>query len=142
MTAYNSVDGSPASANNWLLNTTLKQKWGFDGFVISDASAVGGANVLHNTSNDYAISGKQSLMNGLDVIFQTAHEHGKLFIKPFLDGSIPTATIDAAVARVLKAKFELGLFEHPYIPENGTDSSVYLKHQLLAKNLQKLPLFY
>ena len=133
MTAYNSVDGSPSSANNWLLNTTLKEKWGFKGFVISDASAVGGANVLHNTSNSYEESGKQSIVNGLDVIFQTAHEHGKLFIQPFLDGSIPKATIDAAVARVLTAKFELGLFEAPYVSEDLVDSSSYLKHQLIAK---------
>lgn len=133
MTAYNSIDGSPASANNWLLNTTLKEKWGFKGFVISDASAVGGANVLHYTSKDYAESGKQSITNGLDVLFQTAQEHGKLFIQPFLDGSIPSSTIDAAVARVLTAKFELGLFEHPYTPENSTDSSYQQMHQLLAK---------
>ncbi len=133
MTAYNSVDGSPASANNWLLNTTLKEKWGFKGFVISDASAVGGANVLHHTANSYEESGKQAITNGLDVIFQTAQEHGKLFIQPFLDGSIPKATIDAAVARVLTAKFELGLFEHPYATENKIDTSFYLKHLALAK---------
>jgi beta-glucosidase len=133
MTAYNSVDGSPASANNWLLNTTLKEKWGFKGFVISDASAVGGANVLHYTTKDYSESGKESITNGLDVIFQTAQEHGKLFIQPFLDGSIPTSKIDAAVARVLTAKFELGLFENPYTPENNNDISYYLKHQILAK---------
>lgn len=133
MTAYNSVDGSPSSANNWLLNTTLKNNWGFKGFVISDASAVGGANVLHNTSNDYAESGKQAIVNGLDVIFQTAHEHGKLFIEPFLDGSIPKEKIDAAVARVLTAKFELGLFEQPYVSENIFDTSFILINQQLAK---------
>ena len=133
MTAYNSLDGSPASANNWLLNTTLKEKWGFKGFVISDASAVGGANVLHNTSASYEESGKQAIMNGLDVIFQTAHEHGKLFIQPFLDGSIPQSTIDAAVSRVLTAKFELGLFEQPYVSEDFTDSESYIAHQKLAK---------
>ena len=133
MTAYNSVDGSPSSANNWLLNSTLKEKWGFTGFVISDASAVGGANVLHNTSNDYAESGKQAIINGLDVIFQTDHEHGKLFIQPFLDGSIQSTKIDAAVARVLTAKFELGLFEQPYVSENISDTSFILKNRLLAK---------
>lgn len=133
MTAYNSVDGSPASANNWLLNTTLKEKWGFHGFVISDASAVGGANVLHNTSKNYAESGKQAIINGLDVIFQTAYEHGKLFIQPFLDGSIPKATIDSAVSRVLTAKFELGLFENPYVSEDVRDTSFIFKNRQLAK---------
>jgi beta-glucosidase len=133
MTAYNSLDGTPASANNWLLNTTLKEKWGFKGFVISDASAVGGANVLHNTSKTYDESGKQALMNGLDVIFQTSHEHGKLFIQPFLDGSIPKATIDSAVARILCAKFELGLFEQPYVSEILIDSNQIKKHKELSQ---------
>ncbi len=133
MTAYNSVNGIPASSNNWLLNETLKKKWGFNGFVISDASAVGGANVLHNTSKTYDESGKQAITNGLDVIFQTDHEHGKLFIQPFLDGSISNAIIDSAVARVLKAKFELGLFETPYVKENLINSNTIENQKELSK---------
>lgn len=133
MTSYNSVNGSPASANNWLLNTTLKEKWDFKGFVISDASAVGGATVLHNTAKDYAASGKQAVMAGLDVIFQTAWEHHQLFIPPFLDGSIPKYVIDSAVARVLTAKFQLGLFEHPYVSEKEPSDQARKAHQVLAK---------
>jgi beta-glucosidase len=133
MTSYNSVDGRPASANDWLLNKTLKDKWGFRGFVISDASAVGGATVLHNTAKDYAESGKQAIMAGLDVIFQTAWEHHKLFIPPFLDGSIPKSIIDSAVARVLTAKFELGLFEQPYVTEIDLTELQKKAHQALAQ---------
>lgn len=134
MTAYNSVDGSPATAHKKLLTETLKQQWGFHGFVISDASAVGGANVLHATAVDYADAGKQAISNGLDVIFQTQIDHYKLFISSFLDGSIPRQRIDDAVARVLKAKFELGLFEQPYVDEQlAADSSYRKTHQLLAK---------
>lgn len=118
MTAYNSVDGSPATANSWLLEKTLKSDWNFSGFVISDAAAVGGANVLHNTSPNYATSSKQAISNGLDVIFQTDYEHHKLFDPPFLDGSIDQKRIDDAVARILRAKFELGLFENPYVDED------------------------
>jgi beta-glucosidase len=117
MTAYNSLDGIPCSANDWLLNKKLKTEWGFTGFVISDASAVGGANVLHYTSKDYPTSGQQAMTGGLDVIFQTAYEHYKLFIPPFLNGDIDTKRIDDAVSRVLRAKFQLGLFEHPYVDE-------------------------
>ena len=117
MTAYNAVDGSPATASDWLLNKKLKDEWGFTGFVISDASAVGGANVLHFTADDYPQASAQAITNGLDVIFQTEYEHYKLFIPPFLDGSIPQERIDDAVSRVLRAKFELGLFEHPYVSE-------------------------
>ncbi|HVM89099.1 MAG TPA: glycoside hydrolase family 3 C-terminal domain-containing protein [Puia sp.] len=117
MTSYNSLDGTACSANDWLLNKKLKEEWGFKGFVISDASAVGGANVLHYTSKDYPTSGQQAITGGLDVIFQTAYDHYKLFIPPFLNGDIDIKRIDDAVSRVLRAKFELGLFEHPYADE-------------------------
>jgi beta-glucosidase len=144
MTAYNSLDGSPCSANDWLLNKKLKDEWGFKGFVISDASAVGGANVLHYTSKDYPTSGQQAITNGLDVIFQTAYEHYKLFIPPFLDGSIPQARIDDAVSRVLRAKFELGLFDNPYVPVAGaarwvhTDTSKYLARKAAFESITLL----
>jgi beta-glucosidase len=117
MTSYNSLDGIPCSANNWLLNKKLKEEWKFKGFVISDASAVGGAVVLHYTAKDYPESGQQAISNGLDVIFQTAYNHYKLFIPHFLDGGIEMQKINAAVSRVLRAKFELGLFEIPYTAE-------------------------
>jgi beta-glucosidase len=133
MTSYNSVDGSPATASNALLNQQLKKTWGFKGFVISDASAVGGANVLHYTASDYADAGKKAITNGLDVIFQTAWEHHRLFIPPFLDGSISKARIDDAVARVLTAKFELGLFENPYVPETADAVALSAEHRSLAK---------
>ena len=134
MTAYNSLNGSPCSANNWLLNKKLKKEMNFKGFVISDASAVGGANVLHYTAKDYPEASAKAINSGLDVIFQTAYEHYKLFIPPFLDGRIDPKTIDSAVARVLRVKFELGLFENPFtnVGEankwNGNPA-----HRLLAK---------
>jgi beta-glucosidase len=124
MTAYNSLDGIPCSANNWLLNKKLKGEWNFTGFVISDAGAVGGATVLHFTAKDYPVSGEQAINNGLDVIFQTAYDHYKLFIPPFLDGRITPQNIDEAVSRILRAKFELGLFEHPYANEGDAQNWV------------------
>lgn len=134
MTAYNAVEGSPATANDWLLNKKLKGEWGFKGFVISDASAVGGANVLHFTADDYPEASAQAIINGLDVIFQTEYEHYKLFIPPFLDGTIPQERIDDAVSRVLRAKFELGLFEHPYVSEEDAKQlTMDKRHKSLAR---------
>ncbi|MBO9564544.1 MAG: glycoside hydrolase family 3 C-terminal domain-containing protein [Niastella sp.] len=134
MTAYNSLDGRACSANSWLLQEKLKKQWGFTGFVISDASAVGGGIVLHYTNADYADAGKDAINNGLDVIFQTSYDHYKLFIPSFLDGRADSNRVNEAVARVLKAKFELGLFEHPYVTE---DSAVALlkntTHKMLAR---------
>ncbi len=133
MTSYNSLDGQACSANNWLLNTWLKEEEGFTGFVISDANAVGGANVLHMTTKEYWESGADAINNGLDVIFQTSYDHYPLFIKPFLDGTIPVKTIDQAVARVLRLKFELGLFENPYVdPKVAERTNGSPEHRALA----------
>ena len=134
MTSYNSINGSPATANDWLLNVKLKKQMGFKGFVISDASAVGGANVLHYTAKDYPDASANAINNGLDVIFQTSYDHYKLFIPPFLDGRIDRKKIDEAVARVLRIKFQLGLFEQPYIDE--TEASKWngiAEHRAIAK---------
>jgi beta-glucosidase len=134
MTAYNSLNGSPCSANSWLLDSILKKEWGFKGFVISDAGAVGGANVLHFTAADYPDAGKKSIANGLDVIFQTAYDHYKLFIPPFLDGSLDTNRINDAVRRVLRSKFELGLFEHPYAtPDTLHNETIMQAHRQLSR---------
>ena len=134
MTSYNSINGSPCTANNWLLNEKLKKQLNFSGFIISDASAVGGANVLHYTANDYPEAGANAMNNGLDVIFQSAYEHYKLFIPAFLDGRINTKTIDEALARVLRIKFELGLFENPYTDEAEVSKwNSNPAHKLLAK---------
>lgn len=129
MTSYNSLDGRQCTANNWLLNEKLKEEWGFQGFVISDAGATGGANVLHFTAKDYAESTEQAIENGLDVLFQTSYDHFPLFYEAFEKGMIDEVAIDNAVRRVLRAKFKLGLFENPYVDPgdaekwNGTDLS-------------------
>ncbi|TNE48453.1 MAG: beta-glucosidase [Bacteroidetes bacterium] len=134
MTAYNSYDGRPCTANERLLRRLLKEEWGFPGFVISDAGATGGANVLHFTARDYADATAQSITAGLDVIFQTDYAHHTLFEPPFLDGSIKQEAIDEAVARVLQVKFELGLFEDTYTdPEQAAAWNGHPAHRALAK---------
>lgn len=133
MTCYNSLDGVPCSANEWLLTKKLKQEWNFSGFVISDASAVGGSIVLHYTAADFPTSGAQAINSGLDVIFQTQYKHHELFLPSFLDGRIDKQKLDEAVSRVLKAKFELGLFENPYVSEELVKKISIDKHKALAK---------
>ncbi|MCH5599392.1 glycoside hydrolase family 3 protein [Niabella ginsengisoli] len=137
MTAYNSVDGTAASSNKWLLIDQLKKKWGFDGFVISDANAVGGETVLHHTAKDYQESGAHAINGGLDVIFQTDYEHHKLFMPAFLNGQIDKERIDDAVSRVLRAKFELGLFENPYIPETSEEDKLLQQGKATALEAAK-----
>jgi beta-glucosidase len=108
------VDGIPASQNHALLNGTLKHDWRFRGFVISDEAAVGGAVLLHRTEASIAAAAKHALEAGLDVIFQASYEQYRPYIAAVRSGSIPMSVIDSAVARVLRAKIQLGLFEHPY----------------------------
>ena len=134
MTSYNTVNGKAMSANDDLLQKKLKGDWQFSGFVISDAGAVGGALVLHNTAKDYPESGEQAINGGLDVIFQTDYDHYKLFIPPFLDGRIDKDRLNDAVSRVLRAKFELGLFEQPYVEVADIDRFVNMAaHRRMAR---------
>ncbi len=115
MTAYNSVDASPATQNRHLLTDILKRGWGFTGFVISDAAATGGATVLHHTEASTASATSDALNAGLDVIFQSSYPQHRPYLDAFRRGLVPQAVIDSAVSRVLRAKFELGLFERPLV---------------------------
>ena len=121
MTSYNSLDGTSCSSNDWLLRKILKDEWGFEGFVISDACAVGGAFSLHLTEPDFEQSGKSAIQGGLDVLFQSAYEHHELFEGAVLKRLIDESVIDEAVQRVLRAKFKLGLFENPYVDPNEAE---------------------
>ena len=115
MSAYNSVDGSPATQNRALLTDLLKNEWRFSGIVISDASATGGATVLHHTEANTATATKHALESGLDVIFESSYNQHRSYLAAFRGGTISPAAIDSAVARVLRVKFAMGLFESPYV---------------------------
>lgn len=140
MTAYNSLDGIPCSANNWLLNEVLKGEWGFAGFVISDAGAVPGMADLHLTAADYGQATAQAINNGLDVVFQTDYNHFDLLFETAVKSIDPEA-LDRAVARVLRVKFELGLFENPYVDAreaerwNGCDEHKRLAREAAQKSI-------
>jgi beta-glucosidase len=115
MSAYNSVNGIPATQNRWLLTTMLRDAWGFGGFVISDAAATGGPTVLQLTEATTATAVTHALEAGLDVILQSSYPQYVPYWAALEQGLIPDSTIDRAVRRVLRAKFSLGLFEHPYV---------------------------
>jgi beta-glucosidase len=115
MASYNSVNGQPATANERLLTKVLRDDWKFRGVVIGDQAATGGAQVLHFTSPNNLVSTKQAIEAGLDVIFQSSVEQYRQFWPAFERGMIDQRAIDRAVSRVLRLKFELGLFEHPYV---------------------------
>ncbi|HRP08590.1 MAG TPA: PA14 domain-containing protein, partial [Gemmatimonadales bacterium] len=126
-------DGTPASQNRWLLGDVLRGQWGFDGFVISDAAATAGATVLHMTEASVATSARRALEAGLDVVFQTSWEQHRPWLRAFTDGSVPAELIDTAVARVLRAKFRLGLFDDPLAdPDSAAHWNGHRSHRDLA----------
>lgn len=133
MTAYNAVDGTPATQNRWLLTDVLKHGWGFEGFVISDAAATGGPTVLQMTEPDTKTAAQHAWLAGLDVVFQTSYEQYRPYWEAFRSGVIPDSVISAAIARVLRVKFELGLFEHPYVdPDSAALRNGSPDHRTLA----------
>ncbi|QJR34404.1 glycoside hydrolase family 3 N-terminal domain-containing protein [Gemmatimonas groenlandica] len=134
MSSYNSVDGSPSTQNRALLTDVLRGEWRFSGFVMSDAAATGGSTVLHHTEASTATATRHALESGLDVIFQSSYEQHRPYLAAFRTSGLSMAVIDSAVARVLRAKFAMGLFESPY---GSADSAAALArspaHRALAR---------
>lgn len=134
MSAYNAVDGVPATQNRALLTDKLKRDWGFTGFVISDAAATGGATVLAHTEASTATATRDAFNAGLDVVFQSSYPQYRPYLAAFERGLVPRAVMDASVARVLRAKFQLGLFDHPFVdPDSAASLNGSAEHVALAR---------
>jgi beta-glucosidase len=121
MSAYMDLNGVPASGNRWLLTDVLRNELGFDGFVVSDANAVRSMQTQH-FAEDLTEAGARALHAGLDMemtMFDPAYDR---LPEALQEGAITSAELDQAVARVLTAKFRLGLFENPYTDESATAS--------------------
>jgi len=116
MTAYNSIDGIPCSANPWLLKDILRKDWGFTGFVVSDLLSISGLNGGHATAATAEEAASQSIHAGLDVDL-SGTGYGSNLLKAVQQGLVEPAVLDTAVAHVLRMKFNLGLFDHPYVDE-------------------------
>jgi len=115
MSAFNALDGVPASANRFTLTTVLRDEWGFRGLVDSDWTSVREL-MLHGIADDEATAARKAFLAGVDVDMQSG-----LYAAHLADlvrsGDVPVARLDEAVRRVLRLKFALGLFEHPYVDE-------------------------
>ncbi len=135
MTAYNSVDGSPATQSAMLMNGVLKREWGLSGFIISDAAATGGATVLHRTEASTATAMVHALRAGLDVIFQSSWPQHRPYLRAVEQGSVPDSVLDASVLRVLRTKFALGLFDGGarIFPESAAYWAGHVTHRALAR---------
>lgn len=131
MAAYNSVDGVPVSCNSRVLKDILKKEWGFEGYVVSD---YGGVDIVHS-QHRMAESPEEALAlcleNGLDL--QLASTSDSL-ISLVRQGKISQETLDESVRRVLHIKFDLGLFDEPYVdPEKANGIVRNEAHRKLAE---------
>lgn len=122
MTAYNSIDGIPCTANKYLLDDVLRKDWKFRGFTVSDLGSVEGLRGNHHVVPSVYDAAQLALTSGLDVDLG-----GNAFvnlIKAVENRQVDIAVVDTAVARVLKLKFEMGLFENPYVDVNTVAKNV------------------
>jgi beta-glucosidase len=118
MTAYMDLNGIPATGNRWLFTDVLRETFGFEGFVVSDANAVRNL-VTHGFARDLPDAAARALNAGVDVemaIFDPAYAH----LPEAIDqGAVSEETLDASVRRVLEAKLRMGLFDDPYVDEES-----------------------
>ena len=130
MTSYNSFDGIPATANKALLTGVLRDSWKFDGFVVSDLSSVDGLAGSHRVAAGPKEAAEMALEAGVDV--DLGGRCFALLPESVKEGRIDEKLLDRAAGRVLRLKFELGLFDNPYVEETGTASVRSAEHREVA----------
>lgn len=111
MSAYNSLNGRACSANHWLLTDLLKNEWGFRGVVGSDYGAASGTRGAHRNTADEVETAAANLNAGLDIEWPTVNLSGQPLEEALRRGTASQAKLDDAVRRMLRNKFELGLFD-------------------------------
>jgi beta-glucosidase len=128
MSAYMDLNDVPATGNRWLLHDILREEWGFKGFVVSDAIAVGNLQV-HGYARDPADAAYKAFTAGLNMDMASLtyiHELPKLVAS----GKVTEAQLDAAVMPILEAKYQLGLFDNPYVDESKVEAALTLPEGL------------
>ncbi len=115
MSAFNAINGVPASANPFTLQQVLRKEWGFRGVVDSDWEAVGEL-IPHGIANDGLTAVRKGFLAGVDMDMTSSlyHDHLAQLVRL---GEIPQARVDESVRRVLRLKLALGLFDRPYTDE-------------------------
>ncbi|HEX3856764.1 MAG TPA: glycoside hydrolase family 3 N-terminal domain-containing protein [Verrucomicrobiae bacterium] len=137
MAAYNDIDGVPCTGNPWLLNTVLRGEWGFQGFVLSDLGAIGRLYKDHHVAASPADACRLALNSGVDMQFYDfGHDtFQNAIVDGVKSGQVSQATLDVAVSRILRVKFMLGLFDHPFVDES-LDAKVRRSQEHLDLSLE------
>ncbi len=122
MSAFNEINGVPASANSFTLRTVLREEWGFTGVILSDYDAIGEL-IPHGFAADLKEAAYKSIMAGvdMDMMSNAFFNHLADLVR---EDKVPLMIVDDAVRRVLRLKIELGLFEHPYTDETMAEAVI------------------
>ncbi len=136
MTSFNTINGIPASANQWLLRDLLRKELGFKGVVISDYSAIE-ETIAHGVSKDKKEAAYKAIMAGVDIdmMSNVYSNHLKELVE---ERKVPEAILDESVLRVLSLKNKLGLFENPYGNIDEEREKKILKSQEHLEKARKL----
>lgn len=137
MAAYHEIDGIPLTADPFILKQVLRKEWGFQGFVLSDLGAIRRLYDVHHVAESPKDASCMAIRSGVDMQFYD-FDHS-VFQRALIDcvhgGSLTKEDIDRAVHSVLRVKFQLGLFDNPYV-STALQPSVYRSPQHLAIALQ------
>jgi beta-glucosidase len=141
MNAYNELDGVPCAADRGLLTGLLRDEWGFDGCVVSDYFSIRQLADYHGFAADERDAAVKTLGAGIDVELPSTDCYGGPLRTAVEEGLVSVETLDESVRRVLRTKFELGLFEHPYVEapravsSAGTSAQRELARKIARKSL-------
>jgi len=132
MASYNEIDGIPSHANKWLLGQVLRHEWAFPGFVVSDYQAIDELEKLHHVVANQRDAARKALEAGVDLELPDISAYATL-LEQVKEGRIKETVLDQSVARILRAKFLTGLFEHPYVDAEAAEKVVNSpEHRALA----------
>lgn len=134
MPAFNDINGVPCTVNSWLLRDILREKWGFNGLVVSDSNAIAEC-VNHGIAADKRDAARQAILAGMDMDM-SSDSYIQALKELVESGEVPESVLDEAVDDVLRIKFELGLFEHPYQTNEEREQQAMLKEEYRALALE------
>ncbi len=131
MSAFNTLNSVPETANPYTLTQILRKEWNFNGLVVSDWEAVGEL-VPHGIALDSTVAAQKAINAGLDMDMQSG-AYADHLVSLVQTGAVSQATVDEAVRRVLRVKYALGLFDHPYVDENAPKYEATPEKRALAR---------
>ncbi len=137
MTSYNTIDGVPATASSFLLKELLRDRWGFQGFVFSDLGSIEGIAGTHRVAPDERHAAAMALQAGVDIDLG-GNAYGRNLKQALEDNLISLEDIDRSVINILRQKFEMGLFEDPYV--DPTQAARFVRsdaHKQIAREVAR-----